>query len=38
MSLAGGYRIIRRVPSSVGRFTIWAYEPLQQAGSDHGRR
>jgi 4-amino-4-deoxy-L-arabinose transferase-like glycosyltransferase len=34
-----GYRVIAEVPSSVGRYTIWAYEPQQQQlGPLYGHR
>jgi len=35
---AGGYRVIGVVPSSLGQYTIWAYEAPQKSESRHGHR
>jgi Dolichyl-phosphate-mannose-protein mannosyltransferase len=38
MHQAGGYRQVAIAPSSVGQYTIWAYEPLQPSARSHGHR
>jgi 4-amino-4-deoxy-L-arabinose transferase-like glycosyltransferase len=38
MHQAGGYRVIAIIPSSVGRYTIWAPGPAQLPGDGHDRR
>lgn len=45
MQKTGSYQVVRVVPSSVGQYTIWAYEPVQQSAepprrsvSRHGHR
>ena len=35
MQQTGNYRVVDVVPSSVGQYTIWAYQPLQSAASSH---
>jgi hypothetical protein len=35
---SGSYRVVQVASSSVGQYTIWAYEQLQRSGSLHGRR
>ena len=37
MDQAGGYEVIRVVPSSVGQYTIWAYVGPQPSGDRRGR-
>jgi len=36
MRKSGNYQVIDVVRSSVGQYTIWAYEPLRQSASQHG--
>jgi MFS family permease len=36
MQQAGGYQVIKVALSSVGQYTIWAYEPYQQPASSRG--
>ena len=38
MQQAGGYQVVAVVPSSVGQYTIWAYEPPQESESRDGHR
>jgi Dolichyl-phosphate-mannose-protein mannosyltransferase len=38
MQLTGNYQVVGVVPSSVGQYTIWAYEPPQQSAGGHGHR
>jgi hypothetical protein len=39
MQQVGGYKEVALAPSSVGEYTIWAYEPARPSGGgDHGHR